>query len=400
MVVSYRAGPWLEPCLASVADQVDEIVLVDNGSVEQAVAGVGRRLGAVVVESTTNRGFSGGVNLGLARARGDVVALLNDDATADATWVSSSTELLADASVAAVGPKVLLTRRYGEIRLDCDPWYAPGDARPLGRRLTSVTVEGADVLTELAGPGIHRTESTGAAGTAGATGTASAAWRWTTGSGAVFVPDAEPGAAVCVEGEPVAVQRACTLVNSAGIYLRHDGASGDFGLHAEDDGRFDAPAERFGVSGVALVARAETFRRFGAMAEPYFTYYEDVDWAWRMRLAGLRLLYDPRAVVRHQGAATSGGVSSPRSRFLAERNRLLTLARNAPAGVAARLVRQGMREDTQPGVRAALSRMLPWALLTRVGQARFRTRTPQEVWERWADADVTWGDGEGTSWQA
>jgi hypothetical protein len=93
-------------------------------------------------------------------------------------------------------------------------------------------------------------------------------------------------------------------------------------------------------------------------------------------------------------------VANPRSRFLAERNRLLTLARNAPAGVAARLVRTGMREDTQPGVRQAMVQMLPWALWTRARNARRRARTPAQVWERWADADLTWGDGEGTLWQA
>lgn len=390
-MVSYRADTWLEPCLRSLAGQVDELVLVDNGSADAEVSRIGSRAGARVARSEANTGFSGGVNLGIARAAGDVLCLLNDDAIADPGWVRRAVEQLGDPSVAAVGPKVLLDRSYGELHLDQEPWFAPGDARPLGRRLGSVTVDGREVLGELAGPGVHRIEA--ASPDAGAE-----RWRWTSGSGPVYVPEASPGSTVRVDGEPVPVLRTCTLVNSAGIYLRPDGASGDYGLLAEDDGRFDDPAERFGLSGVALAVRAETVRRFGAMAAPYFTYYEDVDWAWRMRLAGLRLVYDPGAVVRHHRAATSGGVASARSRFLAERNRLLTIARNGPTRTAAGLVRRGMREDTQPGVRRAVRRMLPWALWTRAVYARHRTCSPGEVWARWAGADLEWGAGEGTSW--
>ena len=43
-----------------------------------------------------------------------------------------------------------------------------------------------------------------------------------------------------------------------------------------------------------MVARAETFARLGGLAESYFAYYEDLDWCWRARLAGLRCHVRPR----------------------------------------------------------------------------------------------------------
>ena len=83
----------------------------------------------------------------------------------------------------------------------------------------------------------------------------------------------------------------------------------------------------------ALVARAETFRRIGGLAESFFACYEDTDWCLRARLAGLTIRYDPSAVVHHVGGATTGGPAAPRVRRLAARNRIHTLARNAPLSV-------------------------------------------------------------------
>jgi GT2 family glycosyltransferase len=62
-------------------------------------------------------------------------------------------------------------------------------------------------------------------------------------------------------------------------------------------------------------------------------YYEDTDLSWRGRLRGWTYLYEPGALVRHHHAQSSG-VGSPFFRFHTERNRLLVLAKNAPAGLA------------------------------------------------------------------
>ena len=142
VVVSYRPGDWLAPCVASVLAQADEVVVVDNGSEGALASAVASSMGAQVVRSTANLGFSGGVDLGLRRAQGQVVGLLNDDAVAGPNWIESARGVLADPAVAAVTPKVVLDGLFGEVLLDDEPWLAPGDARPLGRQLRSVTVGG------------------------------------------------------------------------------------------------------------------------------------------------------------------------------------------------------------------------------------------------------------------
>lgn len=154
VVVSYRPGTWLTECLASVLPQTDEVILVDNGSAAEEASAIGRQIGVKVVRATENLGFAGGVNLGLAHTSGEIVGLLNDDATAGPGWLKVAAEALADPTVTAVTPKVVLNSLFAEVVLDDDPWFAAGDARPLGRQVRSLTAGGTEVLDALGG-GLH-----------------------------------------------------------------------------------------------------------------------------------------------------------------------------------------------------------------------------------------------------
>jgi GT2 family glycosyltransferase len=292
--------------------------------------------------------------------------------------------------VAAVAPKVVLAGRYAEVRLGDERWFAPGDPRALGRRIFAVTVDGRDVLEEVVGAGVHRVET--AAGITNEPGEGAGEpggrWRWTTGPDPFYVPVPDGRFEVAVDGEPVSVSAPLTLINTVGCYLRDDGYAGDVGLEEPDDGRHATVCERFALSGVALAATADTWRRVGPLARPLFAYYEDIDWSWRARRLGLRLRYDPSASVVHHRSATSGGVASARVRFLAERNRLLCLVRNAPWSVASKALRRRVAEGPGYGVRRATGALLPWALATRSRITRRAVLDAAEVWERWAGVDV------------
>lgn len=77
-------------CLESIAQHTPEpheVVVVDNGCTDATTEWSAAR-GARVVRSPVNLGFAGGVNLGLAEARGDVVVLLNNDALATPGWLA------------------------------------------------------------------------------------------------------------------------------------------------------------------------------------------------------------------------------------------------------------------------------------------------------------------------
>ena len=53
------------------------------------------------------------------------------------------------------------------------------------------------------------------------------------------------------------------------------------------------------VSGACLCVRREVINQIGGMDENFFLYFEDVDWCKRMRLAGWRVVYNPRVQVVH-----------------------------------------------------------------------------------------------------
>jgi GT2 family glycosyltransferase len=85
LVVAYRQREALAEALAScrraAADVPEgaEVIVVDNGELASFVR---ERFPQVqVIESATNLGFAGGVQLGLAAAGGRWIALVNDDAT-------------------------------------------------------------------------------------------------------------------------------------------------------------------------------------------------------------------------------------------------------------------------------------------------------------------------------
>lgn len=196
---------------------------------------------------------------------------------------------------------------------------------------------------------------------------------------------------VLINGEPAPPGPVCRLLNKAGGYLLADGVLGDIGDESPDDGRWDTPSEPFFGSGTALVTRRDTISRLGSFAEPFFAYYEDGDWCWRARLAGMSVRYDPSSVVEHRHSATSGG-TDPFVVRLARRNRAMTLIRNAPwqrARVGARraLSEAGGRE------RIELLPKLAWAARSRRELSLDWALSPGEVWDRWVNVGSDWDEG-------
>jgi N-acetylglucosaminyl-diphospho-decaprenol L-rhamnosyltransferase len=375
IVVSYRPGGWLMECLESVSAQADEVVLVDNGSAGEEASRIGSSVGARVVRSPVNVGFAGGVGLGLANARGELVGLLNDDAVASPNWLDAAAAALADPTVAAVTPKVVLAGWYREIVI-------------AKQRLLSVEVDGGQVRDLLVGAGIATVRG-------GGSREISDREKWATGLRPFYVPVAGPDQdpAILINGEAVPAGPAVRIVNHAGSYLRTYGAAGEYGRGAPDDGRFDAQEERFGFSGTAPVFRAETLHRIGGFAPEFFAYNEDTDWCMRARLVGLRIMYDPKATVIHRLSATSGGPDSTLVRFLHERNALLCLLRNAPARVAGRHFLARLARHPWDRVSRAVASMMPWAFSSRWTARKTWVGSPREVWNAWAERDLHWDDG-------
>ncbi len=238
----WNSGKWLPGCLEALAGQTFRdfrVVAVDNGSTDGSIEDLRRDSPEVsLVSLPVNRGFAVAANEGIQHDDSAYVALLNADTRPRPGWLAALVECL-DASppeVGAVASKML--------RLD-DP----------------------------------------------------------------------------------------SLVDDAGDTLSVYGSAGKRG-HGEPAAAYSSPAEVFSVCAGAALYRRSFLAEVGLFDPRFESYLEDLDLGLRGRLYGYRYLFVPGAEVLHQGH----GSDLPRGRYvtLVTRNRLLLLVKNLPASVLLR----------------------------------------------------------------
>ena len=154
------------------------------------------------------------------------------------------------------------------------------------------------------------------------------------------------------------------MINSAGIAVDAAGIAWDWRGGEQDDPDERGVVEIFGPCGGAGLYLRQMMLQLGGFDEDFFAYLEDVDLAWRARLAGWRCFYQPQARLLHAHSATLGD-ASPTKRFLLGRNKIWTLIKN--------LSDRYLLED---GLRAALYDKLAtgYGVLTRGDLASLRGR--------------------------
>ncbi|MCY7299908.1 MAG: glycosyltransferase family 2 protein [Ilumatobacteraceae bacterium] len=370
VVLSFDGGQMTIDCIESLlasewpAERM-EIVLVDNGSLDDVADRVRADYPTVtLLEPLENLGFAGGCNLGM-RLPGEhqFVALVNNDATVEPGWLRPLVIAAQSApDIGAVSAKMLFADRYLGIEVSV-PGAAKinrNDPRDLGVRVSAMRIDGvrADARVsfdeDFYGPELPNSEYEEEI----------ARWSRARGSIRIAIEPGKPLPRVASLRLSSPHPRVVTLttetethtldigpertwfdirlgdepfdvINNVGSNLYRNGFGGDRGFLQRDLGQYGQPAEVFAWCGGGVLLRRDYLDQVGLFDERLFLYYEDTDLSWRGRLQGWRYLYEPASVVHHRHAASSG-VGSPVFRFYTERNRLLVLAKNAPARLAAR----------------------------------------------------------------
>src|SRR3989442_738637 len=119
------------------------------------------------------------------------------------------------------------------------------------------------------------------------------------------------------------------VLNSTGVCIGPDGSAMDRGWNSVDEGQFDQALDVFGPSAGAALYRRDVLESVGLLDEDFLAYYEDLDLAWRTRLAGWEARFAPRAIVHHKYSASYGS-GNPMKTYLCERNRVWNLVQNYP----------------------------------------------------------------------
>ena len=126
VIPNWNGAHHLPTCLDSLRRQSYpdfEVIVADNGSTDGSLELLERDYPEVkVVALPENRGFAGGVNAGIREARGEIIAVFNNDAEADPCWLEELAGALARHPKAGMAtPKVLLFDRRDVIHTvgDC-----------------------------------------------------------------------------------------------------------------------------------------------------------------------------------------------------------------------------------------------------------------------------------------
>jgi GT2 family glycosyltransferase len=296
VVPTVGRSPWLAACLRALRRQADaaalEILVVDQAPQPLALPpGLADR----VLRPERNLGFAGGTNLGLAAARGELLATVNDDAVVGPGWLAALTAALRGDSRAAAAQGINILASPTGMETDRGGGGNGDDARP-GDRLGQNEPERID------GCGLG----------------------WNRWWQAIQIGHDEP---LPVTTGAVAQAEIFGVSATAALFRR-------------------SALEQVALGGQVFDPRL-------------VSYYEDSELAGRLRAAGFSALLVPAARARHAGSASGRTAAAGRERWrLIYGNRYLAAARLLGRGLWPRLPLMLLRDLLDVAGPAALLRAL------------------------------------------
>jgi len=99
----------------------------------------------------------------------------------------------------------------------------------------------------------------------------------------------------------------------------------------KDKGQYDDVREIFWATGACMFVRSDVYHELGGLDEDFFAHMEEIDFCWRLKNNGYKVMYTPESVVYHIGGGTLPK-SSSRKTFLNFRNNFYLLYKNLPSG--------------------------------------------------------------------
>jgi len=100
------------------------------------------------------------------------------------------------------------------------------------------------------------------------------------------------------------------------------------GFGEKDLGQYQVDAEAAYGHGAAMLIPMKVIKEVGLMADIFFLYYEELDWAHKIRKAGYKIFYVHNSIIYHKESVSTGGRISTLRAYYMTRNRILFLRRN------------------------------------------------------------------------
>lgn len=342
-----------------------EIIIVDNNSKDKSreilnkYAGEHKNIKLFFLNR--NLGFSKGNNVGIKHARGEFVALLNNDCVVEKNWLKELVKTASkDDKIFAVNSKILLYPKHINVKFHINAKLTPVfawlsksylyddlDSRvfylPLWRKDEYFKIEvpyepyldqniefvilfnsrGNKISENI---DLHKIIS--------------------------FDNKALKISKTTINGDEIEYKISAKLsdrdiiknsldkIQNAGIIVFQDGYGRDIGavvrnnqqFYEYDLNQYDKEREIYAACGAAVLYNKNILDKIGYLDESFFMYYEDVEISERARIAGFKSFYSPKAVVRHYHALFSKEWS-PFFIYHVEKGRLLHILYNFPLKV-------------------------------------------------------------------
>ena len=92
-------------------------------------------------------------------------------------------------------------------------------------------------------------------------------------------------------------------------------------------GQYEDAVEVFWATGACMFVRADVYRKLGGLDNRFFAHMEEIDFCWRAKNEGYKIMYCPGSVVYHVGGGTLPKKSSKKT-YLNMRNNNIMLFKN------------------------------------------------------------------------
>lgn len=381
IIINYNGRDYLKECLLSL-EKINfpknkyEIIMVDNNSQDTSIEYVKNNFPNVkIIESKTNLGFAEGCNLGVSFAKGEYITFLNTDTKVDRDWLTFLVKRIKlDKQIAAVNSKIFLYFPFIEISIKSDVFMR-------SEFTNSINFQGAGILLENVllnnkslqhlvryAKGFYDKEK------------GSIPARWTKGDASIILPcdprQKNMGFTLTIRSEKSSSNLKTKIlikledkiliednlesydikqykvnlktpdikkyfryaVQNSGVVVSKNGYGRDRGtvvkadrtsFYELDNDFYNKSSDIISFCGASVLMRKDLFEKNGGFDKSFFMYYEDVDLSLKFKRSNWKIVYDPRSIVYHIHAGSSGEWS-PLFIYNTEKNRLAVLLKHFP----------------------------------------------------------------------
>jgi GT2 family glycosyltransferase len=95
----------------------------------------------------------------------------------------------------------------------------------------------------------------------------------------------------------------------------------------KDEGQYEQTREVFWATGACMFVRAGVFHKMGGFDDDFFAHMEEIDFCWRAKNQGYKIMYCPGSTIFHIGGGTLPKHNS-RKTYLNLRNNIIMLFKN------------------------------------------------------------------------